>query len=358
MNTAVEGTPVKDLVANNMIPDKERKIARRGVRTKGDTEEIRRMSEVTENRVFKEINGFPEYRIGPLDTLEIQSHVGEDVSTRTVTVNSRGNISYSFIDDLHVDGLTPSELDILLTKKMSSYVKRPRIDVMVTEFKSKSAMVLGQFSSLQAVSTGKAASGRHILRGRTTLVDLISQAGGYTVNADIKSVKLIRAGKTYLINVWDIITKGDAGQDVIIDEGDYIDVPELPTFGERVYVMGEVEDQGIYPLKQAQDLLGALALAGSYTRFAKEENILIVRAQENGEKPLVMMANLREILREADISQNIPLVDGDLVYVPHMVIRDVDRWIQNINPLLELLLYPGRFENLYFDQDKRILLVD
>ena len=90
-NTAIEGTPVKELIANNTIPHKERKIARRGVMTKGQTEEVRRMSEVTENRAFKEINGVPEYRIGPLDTLEIQSRVGEDVSTRTVTVTcSRG----------------------------------------------------------------------------------------------------------------------------------------------------------------------------------------------------------------------------------------------------------------------------
>ena len=76
------------------------------------------------------------------------------------------------------------------------------------------------------------------------------------------------------------------------------------------------------------------------------------------ESDMVMMANLREILREADISQNIPLVDGDLVYVPHMKIRDIDRWIANINPLLDLLLYPGKFENMYFSNDKRLLLVD
>jgi protein involved in polysaccharide export with SLBB domain len=352
-NTAVEGIPVKDLVLS-----KERKLARRVIMTPEKEEAVREMSRVTENKVFKEISGFPEYRIGPLDVLVINSHVGENVTSKTVTVNSRGRISYSFIDDLYVNGLTPTELDSLLTKKMSGYIKRPRIDVLVTEFNSKSAMVLGQLTSLQASSYGKAASGRYHLHGKTTLVDLIAMAVGYTVQADIKSVKLIRDGHTYLLNLYDIITKGDDSQNVIINEGDFVDVPELPALGERVYVMGEVEDQGIYPLKQAQDLLGAIALAGSYTDLAKEENVLIVRTKGHEEKPLVMMADLRAILRKADIAQNIPLEDGDLVFVPNMKIADVNRWIQNITPLLDLLLYPGQFENLYFSNDKRVLLVD
>ena len=56
---------------------------------------------------------------------------------------------------------------------------------------------------------------------------------------------------------------------------------ELPTYGERVYVLGEVNVQGIYPLKQAQDLLAALALAGNTNRLAKEDGrVQLVRVTE------------------------------------------------------------------------------
>ena len=179
-------------------------------------------------------------------------------------------------------------------------------------------------------------------------MDLIALAGGYTVDADVKRVKLIRSGKTFFINLYDIIEKGDASLNVIIDDGDVVDIPELPEYGERVYVMGEVAIQGVYPLEDAQDLLAAISLAGSITRLAKEENTLVVRAQESGKEPLVMMADMKALLRKADLSQNVRLQDGDLVYVPRMLIGDINDWIANTMPLLDFLLYPAEFEQEYF----------
>jgi hypothetical protein len=37
------------------------------------------------------------------------------------------------------------------------------------------------------------------------------------------------------------------------------------------------------------------------------------------------------------MSQNIALQDGDLVYVPRMVIGDINEFIANINPLMGFL---------------------
>jgi protein involved in polysaccharide export with SLBB domain len=157
----------------------------------------------------------------------------------------------------------------------------------------------------------------------------------------------MRSGKTYTINLYDIMQRGDNTQNIIIDDGDIVEIDDLPDFQERIYVLGEVTRQGVYDLKNARDLLGAIALAGSITRLAVEENTLIVRGYEPGKKPLVMMADVKAILRKGDISQNIPLKDGDLVYVPRMRIGDINEWIENTVPLLELLLYPARFRDDY-----------
>jgi len=342
-STAVMGTPVKDLT----LAKDQRVVAK--ILTEEDKEEIAELSRVKKNKVFAEVSGIAEYRIGPLDVLEINSHIGDKVSTTTVTVNSRGRISYSFIDDLQAAGLTPSKLDRVLSKRLSSYIRYPRIDVLVKEFNSKSATVMGEFASLRASRLTEAASGRIYLKGKTTLLDLIAMAGGYTVDADIKNIKLIRGGRTYLINLFDIIEKGDLNQNVVIDDADAVDIPELPEFGERVYVLGEVVNQGIYPLKDAQDLLAAISLAGSYTRLAKEENTLIVRGYEQGKEPLVMMADLKALLRKADLGQNVQLQDGDLVYVPRMLIGDINDWIKNITPLLDIVLWPAEFDARYFE---------
>ena len=344
-NTAILGTPVDKIE----LPSEAR--AERPVQTEGTREELAKMSVVSGNSAFGEIAGIAEYRIGIHDVLEISSFNGDKVKTTTVTVNGRGKISYSFIDNLQVDGFTPSEVEQLLIAKLSGYVRNPRINVLVKEFNSKSAMVIGEFSSLRAASyAAKAASGRINLRGKTKLTDLIALAGGYTVDADIRRIQLMRKGKSYVINLYDILEKADETQNIIIDNDDVVNIPELPEYGERVYVLGEVATQGVYPLKQAQDLLAALALAGNFTRLAKEENTLIVRGYESGKPPVVMMADVNALLRKADLRQNVRLKDGDLVYVPRMLIGDVNDWIINITPLLDILLYPGKFDAHYSNE--------
>jgi polysaccharide export outer membrane protein len=347
--TAIKGTSVNEL---NI---KRYQTVSRLTPTSEQMEELARMSRLKENKVFTELSGIAEYRIGPLDVLEISSHTGDQVATRTVTVNNRGMISYSFIDDLYVDGLTPSQLDELLTKELSNYAKNPRIGVLVKEFLSKTAMVMGELASLRTGNQAKAASGKIFLSGKTTLLDLVSQSGGYTVDADLRKIKLIRQGKSYRINLLDIVERGDQKQNVIIDDGDAVDIPELPPLGERVYVLGEIAKQGVYRLEDAQDLLAAISLAGKFTSLAKEENTLIVRADKEGERPLVMMADLKSLLREADLSQNIRLEDGDLVYIPRMLIGDINDWIAATMPLLNFILYPARFDATYF-ADERVLL--
>jgi len=340
-STAIQGTPV------NQIATLEDRVPVTRMQTEQNLEALARMSEVKQNAVFETVAGIPEYRIGVGDVLEIHSYTGDKVITGTVTVDSRGRISYSFLDHLKVEGLTASQLEELLTTKLSAYVRTPRISVLVKEFNSKSATIVGEFSSLRNVSYGKGSSGRINLKGKTSLTDLIALGGGYTLNGDIKNIKVVRKGKSYLVNLYDIIEKGDENQNVIIDDGDVVNIPELPTYGERVYVLGEVNMQGIYPLKEAQDLLAALALAGNTNRLAKEENTLIVRGYEPGKPPVVMMADVKSLLRKADISQNVRLKDGDLVYVPRMLIADINDWIINMTPLLNLILYPGQFEDYY-----------
>jgi protein involved in polysaccharide export with SLBB domain len=345
-STAVKGLPVKELV----MAEDQRVVKKAS--TSENQDAIALMSQSSGNKTFIEISGIPEYLIGPSDILEINSHIGDQITSTTVTVNSRGKISYSFIDDLEVNGLSPSQLDGLITEKMSAFIKNPRIDVLVKEFNSKSVTVLGEVASLRITTGSYAGSGRIFLKGKTTLMDLIAKAGGYTVDADIKNVTLIRQGKKYAINLYDILEKGDESRNVILDDGDVVDVPELPAFGERVLVMGEVNNQGIYSLKDARDVIGAISLAGSITPLAKEENTLIVRGYGTRETgPLVMMSDVKAMLRKADMAQNIELQDGDLIYVPRMLIGDINEWIANMTPTLQFLLYPQDLVDDYFTKD-------
>jgi len=336
---AIQGTPVTSMqpaVSSTELASRKSAMKK----------ELERISRVTENSVFTEKRGYPEYKIGALDTLEITTRVGSEQKVDTVMVRSDGTISYAFVDDLSVEGLTVSELDARLTERLSVFIKNPRIDIVVKEFKSKSALVMGEVGAFRYAHY-QAASGRIYLHGKMTLLDLLVMAGGYTKDADTKRVKLIRGDRSYFINLYDLIYRGDVDQNVIIDDGDVIDVPELPEYGERVYVLGEVNRQGVYSLKDVPDLLAALSFAGSYTRTAVEENTLIIRGYQPGEKPLVLTADVSAILNRGDISQNVPLMDGDILYVPRKRIGDINEFIVNTVPLLDYLLYPGKYLDAY-----------
>jgi protein involved in polysaccharide export with SLBB domain len=151
-------------------------------------------------------------------------------------------------------------------------------------------------------------------------------------------VDLVRKGKKYTLNLYSALFGGDMSHNIIIDDGDMITVPEEPTFAKRVYVFGQVNSPGVFSLTDANDLLMAVSLTGGTTPVAVKTDVKIVREYvERQGKPLVLSVNLDEVLKRGDMSQNISLKDGDLVYVPRMVIGDINEFIANINPLMGFL---------------------
>lgn len=317
-------------------------------------EEVVRMSRVTENSVFTEKRGIPEYKIGPCDVLTITFWDGAKPMPYNTVVRPDGKISYSYMDDITVSGSTCHEVDEILTNALKKYIRVPRIDVVVREYKSKSALLFGQINRLQ---TGISGPGKYPLMGKTKILDLIVIAGGPIAgeefaNADLRKVEVVRKGKSFTLNLYKAMFKGDMSQNIIIDDADIVTVPELPAYGERVYVFGEVKTQGIYKLKDAYDLLAAISKAGGTTRVAVDSDIKIIRGyEEDREKPVILAANLDEILKKGDMAQNISLQDGDVIYVPRTAIGNLNEFIVNTTPLLDYLLYPDKYRNAYFNPD-------
>src|SRR4030043_1921234 len=74
-STAVKGVPVKELV---MAEDQ--RVVKKAI-SRQDEEAITLMSQSRSNKTFIEISGVPEYLIGPSDVLEINSHIGDQVTS-------------------------------------------------------------------------------------------------------------------------------------------------------------------------------------------------------------------------------------------------------------------------------------
>jgi len=81
-----------------------------------------------------------------------------------------------------------------------------------------------------------------------------------------------------------------------------------------VFVLGEVEHPGKLQLRSQITLLQALALVGGFTRFADQDNILLLRKQGTGE--VRMRIRYRDIITGRYPEHNVQLQRDDTLVIP------------------------------------------
>lgn len=84
--------------------------------------------------------------------------------------------------------------------------------------------------------------------------------------------------------------------------------------GNKIYVIGQVNNPGEFVMNPAVDVMQALSMAGGTTPFAALGDILILRRGTTGQMALPF--HYSAILRGRDLKQNIQLKSGDVVVVP------------------------------------------
>jgi len=159
------------------------------------------------------------YRIGPEDILNI-SVWKNDALTRTVPVRPDGKISLPLLSDVQAAGLTPSELQAVLVKRLSDYIPSPEVAVIVTEVRSFKVSVIGEV----------ARPGRFELKSWTTVTDVLALAGGFTPFASRSRIVILRwDGNTHKRIPFDykkLVDSGGAeGESFYLRPGDTVLVP-------------------------------------------------------------------------------------------------------------------------------------
>jgi len=161
-----------------------------------------------------------EYRIGPEDELEIMVWKNTDL-TRKVTVRPDGKISLPLIGDVQASGLTTEELKTVVTQRMKDYIATPEVSVLVSAINSYFYYITGE-----VVKPGK-----YPLKERTTVLQAISMAGGFTPFASKNGMSLFRkdpvnsAETKFRVRYDDIISSEDPRKNLEIQSGDTIVVP-------------------------------------------------------------------------------------------------------------------------------------
>ncbi|MGO9952006.1 MAG: polysaccharide biosynthesis/export family protein [Dissulfurispiraceae bacterium] len=129
-----------------------------------------------------------------------------------------------------------------------------------------------------------------------------------------------------------------------------LDNPEVTVIvrsfsAQKVYVDGEVAKPGVVPLTGSMTLLQAMSQAGGVKDTAKTSEVVIMRRiSEN--KFNIYAVNVNKVIDGTDMSQDLPLMPFDIIYVPRTVIADldifVDQYLRKMLPISTGLTY-----NLY-----------
>ena len=82
----------------------------------------------------------------------------------------------------------------------------------------------------------------------------------------------------------------------------------------NVFIMGEVQKPGTYPLGGPASVLQLIAIAGGLTEFASRDEIVLLRTVDG--KSERHRVNYSAVLKGNDLTQNRQLQPGDTVIVP------------------------------------------
>ena len=160
------------------------------------------------------------YTIGAEDILEITVWRNQDLS-KTVQVRPDGRFSLPVIRDVVAVGKTPSQLADEITRRLKEYVQNPVVAISVKEVNSYSIFILGE-----VVKPGK-----YPLKSRTTLLQGITIAGGFTPVAARNQVVVFRFGEngsgmqTLTSSYDDIVLRGGIAGNLELKAGDTVVVP-------------------------------------------------------------------------------------------------------------------------------------
>ena len=257
------------------------------------------------------------YLIGPGDVLGIEVWQFPDVS-RDVVVNEEGDIRLPWIKSIRVTGMTVAQLEKTLTLALSQYLVDPSVFITIKEYNSQRVIAMGEVKT-----------GIYALKRKTTLVEFFGQIGGPTDNADVTRLKLTKKdGKVYSYDLNELVKDPQKGEAVFVSGGDTFYVPTKDT--KKVYVLGQVVNQKAIDIKGPYRLVDAIADAGGTTSRAVTKSVVVVRKGIGSPKGILI--NLDQILKKADLSQNIELMPGDIIYVPRSFIANIETFWALIQP--------------------------
>jgi len=246
------------------------------------------------------------------------------------TVASDGTIYFPFVGRIHAAGKTPAQLRDQLASGLGPYVKNPQVDVRVLAYRSQKVQVTGDVKTPGPLAMSDVP---------LSLVDAITRSGGTTDNADINRVRLTRGGKLYVLDANRMLDSGDTSQNVMLQDGDIINIPDRSD--SRVFVLGEVKTP-----TQTNMIRGKLTIADALTQAngildtdANPRQIFVMRGmKDNPTQPEIFRLDMTQP-NAIMLSSQFQLKPLDVVYVGTAASTTFNRLLQQVLPTIQTVFF-------------------
>lgn len=242
----------------------------------------------------------PDYVISPGDVLTVFVYGDSDLS-RDYPVGPAGTINLALLGPVNVADLTLAQAQSLLTERLKSLLRLPRVQVGLNETASnRKVYVLGYVTT----------QGPILMPFASTVLDALA-AAGTTDLSDLRQVQLTHpGGQPIALDLRGLRTGARLPAVERLRYGDIVYVPQLE---DRVAVLGLVRTPGsqIVPLGQEVTVLDAIArIGGGLLQDAAPGQAMLLRAGGP-----VMTIDLEALLQRGDPKQNVKLQAGDALVV-------------------------------------------
>lgn len=152
------------------------------------------------------------------DVLDITVWGNEEMNRRVV-VRADGNISYPFVGDVKVAGMTVPQITTTLSRMLNDYIPNAQVTVSLYESRSNVIYVVGKVQR----------PGNFPIYGPTTPTQALAMAGGITPFANASGIYIVRTlkdgrQKSYPFN-YNRVAAGKTDQNIMLQPGDTVVVP-------------------------------------------------------------------------------------------------------------------------------------
>jgi polysaccharide export outer membrane protein len=270
-----------------------------------------------------------DYIIGEGDGLDIAVWGVRDLNA-SVRVRPDGKITIPGLGEVVASGFTPKALQADLAVRLKELVKNPIVTVTVREITNSRVYIFGSGVQPGVVDLNRRTTLLQLLCTIGTLPSPVAGAGAAASAApgrgagagggqpaassrvpDFKKAYVLRNGKKIKEDFTRLFINGEVGEDIVIESNDAVFIPQLPD--SNIYVLGAVTAPRSIEFREGMTVMEAILDCGGFTRFAKQNDTVIHR-KENG-KDTSIEVKAKDLLNDADLSQNVKLKPGDYVIV-------------------------------------------